>query len=189
MANILNLEMILSGTTLKRTKKEALKAYLARISHLAVSNNLHQLCDLTSLSSLTVLYLYDNQLKTISGLKACPITRLYLQNNNLTSFQGIDGIKTLCILNVSGNYIQNALFHDLPNLESMAIDKQKVKGLVFDVESCRLAECLTRLTATHNGIENISWYSHFPALEYLDLSNNASFSTAVNLFDYRMLQK
>ncbi|KAI8914175.1 hypothetical protein EDD86DRAFT_187013 [Gorgonomyces haynaldii] len=129
------MDLISQGTTLKR-QNETLEQYYSRITHLSiVSKSLVEMPDISKLCQLTILYLYDNHLESVFGLVGLPIERLYLQNNNLQSLDGIDGLEKLRVLNLSGNVISKVSFTQLPSLETLHLDKQRVESLVFDPET------------------------------------------------------
>ena len=45
--------------------------------------------------SVSVLYLYDNQIREITGVSSCPLTHLYLQNNLITTVRGLGTLHRL----------------------------------------------------------------------------------------------
>jgi Leucine-rich repeat (LRR) protein len=85
---------------------------------------------------------------------------------------GIDGLSNLEVLNVSGNCFIQISFCNLPQLQYLQADRQKIEGLCFSNYSCESAVNLKKLSVTSNGITDIKNYSMFPSLEFLDLSYN-----------------
>ena len=66
-----------------------------------------KIADLTACSNLTVLYLYNNKLKSIEALDSAPnIQLLYLQNNKISRMGGLEKLKKLKKLYLTRNKIQ-----------------------------------------------------------------------------------
>ena len=66
-----------------------------------------KIADLTSCSNLTVLYLYNNKIKSIEALDSAPhIQLLYLQNNRISRMSGLEKLKKLKKLYLTKNRIQ-----------------------------------------------------------------------------------
>ena len=66
-----------------------------------------KIADLTSCSNITVLYLYNNKIKTIEALESAPnIQLLYLQNNKIARMSGLQNLKKLKKLYLTRNKIQ-----------------------------------------------------------------------------------
>lgn len=66
-----------------------------------------KIADLTACSNLTVLYLYNNKLKSIEALDSAPhIQLLYLQNNKIARMGGLEKLKKLKKLYLTRNKIQ-----------------------------------------------------------------------------------
>ena len=85
-----------------------------------------KIADLTACCNLTVLYLYNNKLKTIEALDSAPhIQLLYLQNNKIARMSGLDKLKKLKKLYLTRNRIQ-VLEGLLENkcLEELHVDRQ-----------------------------------------------------------------
>ena len=66
-----------------------------------------KIADLTSCSNITVLYLYNNKIKTIEALESAPnIKLLYLQNNKISRISGLQKLKKLKKLYLTRNRVQ-----------------------------------------------------------------------------------
>ena len=66
-----------------------------------------KIADLTACSNLTVLYLYNNKLKSIEALDSAPnIQLLYLQNNKISRMGGLEKLKKLKKLYLTRNKVQ-----------------------------------------------------------------------------------
>ncbi|CAJ0966081.1 unnamed protein product, partial [Ranitomeya imitator] len=62
--------------------------------------------DLSGCRNLTVLYLYDNNIREIRSLGFLTnLTHLYLQNNCISCIESLGGLKRLEKLYLGGNYL------------------------------------------------------------------------------------
>ncbi|KAH6562930.1 hypothetical protein BASA50_007455 [Batrachochytrium salamandrivorans] len=173
--------MVAAGSTLKQHKLEKRDAFLARISHVsAIGRGISNMKTISVCSNnLSVLFLCDNQIETIEGLGNCHnLTRLYLQNNNITILSGLDlGLHRLTVLNISENRIKYvAGLHNLPCLETLYADKQKLHSedsVEFDMDSIAgLSTSLKCLTATGNNMSRIQPLGYLQNLQRLDIRGN-----------------
>jgi hypothetical protein len=87
------------------------------------------------------------------------LTHLYLQNNQLTSTEGIQGLESLSKLYLQGNHISLVSgLHNLPSLEELHLSKQVLppgQGLSFDLHSMlSVSPTLRILTCNECGISD-----------------------------------
>jgi protein phosphatase 1 regulatory subunit 42 len=121
------------------------------------------------------VYLYDNKLDNIHGLRICHgITRLFLQDNQIERLEGFNELINLQYLNLRGNKIQfvDGLVN-LKVLETLHLDKQKLDGqpIVFDEECFQsLGDCLRVFTCTENQIHDLRTLQYLHSVRELDLS-------------------
>ncbi|KAI8893459.1 hypothetical protein BC833DRAFT_608295 [Globomyces pollinis-pini] len=178
------LELIASGSSLKRFNKETLNAYANRITHTTLGGlNIELLENLNYCHNLSILYLYDNQITNIQGLDTCiNLTRLYLQNNQIQNIQGLENLVKLQFLNLRCNQIQTVQgLNGLESLEILHLDKQTLtenQSLTFEKDCFNNLNNLKSLTLTFNRIEKIDELRYVTNLETLDLSNNSIESIA-----------
>merc|ERR1711977_336994 len=86
-------DLIGRSARLKCRRDETPEAHLARISHVALNNkgitSMEGLAHV-SLKSCSVMYLYDNSISTMEGLhQLSSLKDLYLQNNNIDEINGL----------------------------------------------------------------------------------------------------
>ena len=102
-------------------------------THTSSLQGITKIADLTACCNLTVLYLYNNKLKTIEALDSAPhIQLLYLQNNKIARMSGLDKLKKLKKLYLTRNRIQ-VLEGLLENkcLEELHVDRQASSSKYF----------------------------------------------------------
>ncbi|KAK9867280.1 hypothetical protein WJX84_005512 [Apatococcus fuscideae] len=115
------------------------------ICHLSLQmNQLTSLTGLSSMSSLRILHVGHNQLKSLNGLPlrtssvdaccnqierlmpavqtCCAITKLHLSNNQLSSLQGLATCSSLQHLDVSGNRLSIAAISPCTRLRSLSLN-------------------------------------------------------------------
>ncbi|XP_073439987.1 protein phosphatase 1 regulatory subunit 42 isoform X2 [Dendrobates tinctorius] len=123
---------------LRNRKDETITQYLKRVTHLNFSNkHIDCLDDLSGCRNLTVLYLYDNNIREIRSLGFLTnLTHLYLQNNCISCIESLGGLKRLEKLYLGGNYL--TVIEGLEGLEELRelhIESQKIppgEKLLFD---------------------------------------------------------
>ena len=145
LSPVYNDRQVLEGVsrTFVKYPGEEHAAWLQRLTHLHCQNQVSatlprplvtatpmqgitKIADLTACCNLTVLYLYNNKLKTIEALDSAPhIQLLYLQNNKIARMSGLDKLKKLKKLYLTRNRIQ-VLEGLLENkcLEELHVDRQ-----------------------------------------------------------------
>ena len=122
---ILDGEQVVEGVSKSFVKYpgEDNSAWLLRLSHLHCQNQVQatffhhritffvqgitKIADLSSCSNITVLYLYNNKIKTIDALESAPnIQLLYLQSNKISRISGLQKLKKLKKLYLTRNRVQ-----------------------------------------------------------------------------------
>jgi Leucine-rich repeat (LRR) protein len=81
---------------------------------------------LTLFHTLTVLYIYDNQLESLEGVQQLVCLReLYAQNNRLNNVSALSGCRTLRKLYLNRNQIHRFDVHGLEGLEVLSLEAQR----------------------------------------------------------------
>jgi protein phosphatase 1 regulatory subunit 42 len=114
-----------------RPENEGRADFLERITHLHLQEK--RLTDVEKLAQcrlLEVVYLYNNQITSITprALSLCgsTLTQLYLQNNDLNTLVGLESLTSLKILHVGGNRLQVIdCLHNMRQLVELNISRQR----------------------------------------------------------------
>ncbi|XP_056378060.1 protein phosphatase 1 regulatory subunit 42 isoform X2 [Hyla sarda] len=147
---------------LRNRKDETLTQYLKRLTHLNFSSkHIDCLDDLSACKNLTVLYLYDNNIREIRSLGfLTSLTHLYLQNNCISCIDSLSGLKRLEKLYLGGNYL--TVIEGLEGLEELRelhIEGQKIPSgekLLFDPRTLHsLSKSLSVLNISNNNIDEL----------------------------------
>ncbi|KAG8570708.1 hypothetical protein GDO81_011380 [Engystomops pustulosus] len=147
---------------LRNRKDETITQYLKRITHVNFSNkHIDCLDDLSACRNLTVLYLYDNNIREIRSLGfLTSLTHLYLQNNCISCIDSLSGLKRLEKLYLGGNYL--TVIEGLEGLEELRelhIESQKIppgEKLLFDPRTLHsLSKSLSVLNISNNSIDEL----------------------------------
>ncbi|XP_069816081.1 protein phosphatase 1 regulatory subunit 42 [Dendropsophus ebraccatus] len=146
---------------LRNRKDETLTQYLKRLTHLNFSSkHIDCLDDLSACRNLTVLYLYDNNIREIRSLGfLTTLTHLYLQNNCITCIESLSGLKRLEKLYLGGNYL--TVIEGLEGLEQLRelhIESQKLppgEKLLFDPRTLHSLSSLSVLNISNNNIDEL----------------------------------
>ncbi|GFR50354.1 hypothetical protein Agub_g12563, partial [Astrephomene gubernaculifera] len=156
--------------------------FLAAQSHLHL-NGLHigRIANLKPLTTLEVLYLYDNHIRVIEGLSHLRrLTHLYLSNNDISQLSGLAGLGCLQKLYIEQNCLQVISgLESCPSLEELHVSSQRLPpgtSLTFHPASITaLAPTLRILTAAHCAISSaaVRGLAGLYRLRKLDLSYNA----------------
>ncbi|CAH8294584.1 unnamed protein product [Schistosoma turkestanicum] len=172
---------LLCKSTLKKRKiNEASEKYLKRITHLYLNGkNLDELGhEIALCQRLTVLYLYDNKLKSIPKyLDLSQLTCLYLQNNHINRIENLNSLQRLEKLFLSRNYISIIEgLEGLNRLQELRIDNQNLdpgESLIFDDRSLNsIAKSLICLDVSGNKLDSLQDLINLHALISLNVSNN-----------------
>lgn len=168
-----------SGYT-KKKREESMDHYLRRLTHLYLEDkHIDDIGDdLSSCPHLTVLYLYDNQLKLIPNLSQNPLlTHLYIQNNAITKLDNLTALRKLTKLYIGGNSI--AVVEGLQNLTGLLelhIENQKLapgEKLLFDPRSINaISGTLSVLNVSGNHLTSLSDLSSLSELTQLFATDN-----------------
>ncbi|KAM3927914.1 protein phosphatase 1 regulatory subunit 42 [Leptodactylus fuscus] len=147
---------------LRNRRDESITQYLKRLTHLNFSNkHIDCLDDLSACRNLTVLYLYDNNIREIRSLGfLTTLTHLYLQNNCISCIESLSGLKRLEKLYLGGNYL--TVIEGLEGLEELRelhIESQKIppgEKLLFDPRTLHsLSKSLSVLNISNNNIDEL----------------------------------
>ncbi|XP_039610098.1 protein phosphatase 1 regulatory subunit 42 isoform X2 [Polypterus senegalus] len=127
--------------------------------------------------NLTVLYLYDNQIKQICNLSfASNLTHLYLQNNSITQIENLSSLPKLSKLYLGGNCI--TVVEGLEKLElcELHIESQRLplgEKLLFDPRTLHsLSTYLSVLNISNNAIDEITELAVLQNLTQFYAANN-----------------
>ncbi|KAK4468751.1 hypothetical protein MN116_007925 [Schistosoma mekongi] len=169
-----------TSTVKKRMITKTPEQYLKEISHLYLnSKNIDELGhEITLCQRLTVLYLYDNRLKSIPQyLNLSQLTHLYLQNNRINRIENLSLLGKLEKLFLSRNCI-NIIegLEGLIHLQELRVDSQCLdpgESLAFDDRSlASIANTLTYLDVSGNKLDSLQDLHNLHALISLNASNN-----------------
>lgn len=147
---------------LRNRKDETFSQCLKRLTHLNFSNkHIDCLDDLSACRNLTVLYLYDNNIREIRSLGfLTTLTHLYLQNNCISCIESLSGLKRLEKLYLGGNYLTVIEgLEGLDELRELHIESQKIPAgekLLFDPRTLHsLCKSISVLNISNNNIEEL----------------------------------
>ncbi|KAM4029137.1 protein phosphatase 1 regulatory subunit 42 isoform 2-T3 [Anomaloglossus baeobatrachus] len=146
---------------LRNRKDETITQCLKRVTHLNFSNkHIDCLDDLSACKNLTVLYLYDNNIREIRSLGFLTnLTHLYLQNNSISCIESLSGLKRLEKLYLGGNYLTVIEgLEGLGELRELHIESQKIppgEKLLFDPRTLHSLSSLSVLNISNNNIDEL----------------------------------
>ncbi|KAK9843064.1 hypothetical protein WJX74_006452 [Apatococcus lobatus] len=164
------------------------------ICHLSLQmNQLTSLTGLSSMSSLRILHVGHNQLKSLNGLPlrtssvdaccnqierlmpavqtCCAITKLHLSNNQLSSLQGLATCSSLQHLDVSGNRLRSlAGLGSCSLLQNLAADGNMLEA--FPSQQHLPTALLVSLSLKANRISVLPSLPWLPHLQELNLQDN-----------------
>nr|CAH8827923.1 unnamed protein product [Trichobilharzia regenti] len=164
----------------KRKTNETPEQHLTQVTHLYLNGkNLDEVgYEITLCQRLSVLYLYDNKLKSIPAcLNLSQLTHLYLQNNQISRIENLNSLEKLEKLFLSRNHI-NLIegLEGLTKLQELRVDNQFLDSgerLIFDDRSLNaIAYSLIRLDVSGNKLESLQDLINLHALISLSASNN-----------------
>ncbi|XP_077126722.1 protein phosphatase 1 regulatory subunit 42 isoform X1 [Ranitomeya variabilis] len=164
---------------LRNRKDETITQCLKRVTHLNFSNkHIDCLDDLSGCRNLTVLYLYDNNIREIRSLGFLTnLTHLYLQNNCISCIESLGGLKRLEKLYLGGNYL--TVIEGLEGLEELRelhIESQKIppgEKLLFDPRTLHsVSKSLSVLNISNNNIDELKELEVFENITQLVAVNN-----------------
>ncbi|EDQ89985.1 uncharacterized protein MONBRDRAFT_16779 [Monosiga brevicollis MX1] len=165
--------------TTPRRRDEPLEQYLARLTHLNLSQrHLSAVGDIAHCHRLMVLYLYQNNLSQLRGLRSCAhLTQLYLQDNALERLDGLSTLTHLTKLYIGGNrLVVLEGLHNLHKLRELHAERQELppgEELILDPRSLRTAQRqLEVLNLEHNGLTSLHSLHGFQKLRTLRLGGN-----------------
>jgi len=169
-------------------------------------NNLSGVIDLSSLSELTSLNLYNNNLSSIDLSSLSELTSLNLDNNNLSEID-LSSLSELTSLNLDNNNLSEIDLSSLSELTSLnldnnnlsSIDLSSLSGLtqlylynnnLSEIDLSSLSE-LTKLSLNNNNLTDILWLTGNINISRWDIrynylssdwiTNNESFLTSHNI--------
>ncbi|MBL7787733.1 MAG: leucine-rich repeat domain-containing protein [Chitinophagales bacterium] len=133
-------------------------------------NQLTDITPLSRLSSLTTLYLQNNQLTDIAPLsRLSSLTILYLDRNQLTDISPLSGLSALTELYLQHNQLTDiAPLSRLSSLTILYLDGNQLT----DISPLSGLSALTELYLQHNQLTDITPLSRLSSLKELDLRNN-----------------
>ncbi len=175
----INQQLILASTTLTKSSKESVEAYMKRVTHLHLQNK--RLCKISGLDdckNIKVLYLYDNQVEVIENLDfALQLQYLYLQNNQIRD------IPSLVMPNLTKLYLEENEITFVSGLEQCAkiqelyLARQRLpmySQLQFDYASLQaISRTLQILDISGNGISQMTPFTCLYNLRRLYCEKNA----------------
>ncbi|KAJ8413377.1 hypothetical protein AAFF_G00093730 [Aldrovandia affinis] len=168
-----------SSSCLKNKGNGSLAQYLKKVTHLNFSNrNIEDIGDLSACRNLSVVYLYDNQIKQICNLNyASNLTHLYMQNNDITQIENLSAARKLCTLYLGGNSIMVVEgLERLRELKELHLEGQKLpqgEKLLFDPRTLlSLSESLCVLNISNNNIDEIRDLVILRSLTHFFATNN-----------------
>lgn len=175
----LNLDLVLSSTSLTRSSKETHEGYLARVTHLHLQNkNIRRIQGLELCTNLKVLYLYDNQIDIIQGLEHATILQyLYLHNNKIKDVPMLE-MPSLKKLYLDENELSVVMgLNVCENLEELHVASQRLPSytsLQFDPDTMQaICRTLQVLEISNNAISNLNQFSMLFNLRKMLCKDNA----------------
>mmetsp|Transcript_371 Transcript_371/g.562 ORF Transcript_371/g.562 Transcript_371/m.562 type:complete len:332 (-) Transcript_371:143-1138(-) len=170
-------ELILGSTKQKRGKEESKEQFLLRLTHVNLEGK--GIADpgaLRHCRNLLNLYLYDNQLPSMSFVSFAPqLTHLYLQNNRIEKIEGLETLVKLQKLYLDRNHISRLEgLRRNTQLEELRISKQSIPNeMEVDDESLMaISNSLSVLHCAGNKLRHAASFAILGRLRHLDLSGN-----------------
>lgn len=171
-------KLVLSSTTMSKTRTETVDHFLSRITHLHLQGKrLRVIENLDSSTNLKVLFLYDNKIEEIANLEfAKGLLYLYLENNSIREIPQLVNTKLKKFF-VDENEICEIKGLDLcTELEVFSCARQrlpKLTPLVFSQDSLEsICRTLKILDISGNGISDLSPFKILYRLQKLFASDN-----------------
>ena len=171
--------LVISSTTMSKTRTETVDHFLARITHLHLQGKrLKVIENLEACTNLKVLFLYDNKIEEIANLDfAKNLSYLYLENNGIGNIPSITNTK-LKKLFLDENEIAEMKGLELcSELEVLSCARQrlpKLTPLLFSQESLEsICSTLHILDISGNGISDLSPFKILFRLQKLFASDNS----------------
>lgn len=158
----------------KFTKQVASKS----ITHIHLNDKFLKSIDLFACSTLTVLYLYNNQIEKIINLEsAVNLESLYLQNNRIRKIENLQKLTKLKKLYLAHNEISVLEgLENLRKLQELYIEKQRLpsgESMCFDPRTIfALSQSLCILDVSYNQITSIAPLEEFVDLQVLNAGYN-----------------
>ena len=181
--NKISLEMIIDGATVKNgrivkaswddleLKDISALAGLTSLTKLWLTNNqIKNISALKGLTALTELYLSGNQITDISALKGLTaLTNLWLIDNQITDISALKDLVALTVLGLSGNQIT-----DISALAGLtALTWLDLSGnQITDISTLKGLAALARLALSYNQITDVSVLAGLTSLTNLYLNKN-----------------
>lgn len=158
----------------KFTKQTASKS----ITHVHLNDKFLKSIDLFACSTLTVLYLYNNQIEEISNLEsAVNLESLYLQNNRIRKIENLQNLRKLRKLYLGHNEI--GVLEGLENMrkvQELYIEKQRLpcgEPMCFDPRTIfALSQSLCILDLSYNQITSIAPLAELVDIQVLNAGYN-----------------
>ena len=157
----ITLDLVLKSTSLTRSSKESNEQYLQRVTHLHLQGKrLRKIEGLDQCTNLKVLYLYDNHIEEIENLEFASIVQyLLLQNNKVKAIPWLP-MPSLTKLNLDENEITTvAGLEGCTKLEELHVAKQRLPpftSLDFDISALdAVGRTLQVLEVSGNAIKRL----------------------------------
>ncbi|MBN1801754.1 MAG: leucine-rich repeat protein [Candidatus Lokiarchaeota archaeon] len=149
------------------------KFYLLNNGFFLTKHNIGSVLDLTELfkfAKLGGLYLQDNEISTFEGIERFPeLDALYLSNNKIQGISGLENNKKLIDLKIDENQIERIEgLSTLDNLERLDLSRNQIKK----IENLDNLTNLKDLHLSSNNISRIENLDHLENLTSLGLSGN-----------------
>lgn len=124
----INLDLVLSSTSLTRNSKETADTYLARVTHLHLQRKkIRFIENLELCTNLKVLYLYDNLIENIENLNFAGILQYLYMHNNFIKQLPVLTMPSLKKLYLDDNEIQEVSgLQECPRLEELHVARQRL---------------------------------------------------------------
>jgi len=174
----ITLDMVLRATSLTRSSKENADQYLQRVTHLHLQGKrVRRIENLDQCTHLKVLYLYDNQIEAIENLDFANILQyLLLQNNNVKEIPHLP-MPQLTKLYLDENEITYVGgLEECTKLEELHVASQRLpsfSSLQFDPISLEaIGRTLQVLEISNNGIQLLRPFGVLNNLRKLFCANN-----------------
>lgn len=167
----------------RQGKGEERARFVARLTHLRLQDmGISRIDALDACRKLQVLYLNSNVLTCMQGLqhpRLRSLVQLDLQDNDIAVMEGLGALTGLRRLSVARNCIAFvAGLEGCPRLEQLDVSGQRLASAAVEVEFDgatvgALAQSLTSLNCSQNGLTHVEHLACLDALRTLDISGNA----------------
>lgn len=155
-------KLVLSATSLARSKSETNEQFLSRVTHLHLQNKrITKILGLESCTNLKVLYLYDNSIQIVENLEFAKIlSYVYLQNNEIESIPALEN-PALKKIYLDENKIEFVTgLEQCAALEELFMARQRLPpftSMEFDINSLRaVAQTLEVIDVSGNGVMSLA---------------------------------